>query len=68
MGFKREADDPRHCRGNENKSFGRTPMWFSTASRVPRILHACAASAILVTFTAGAQAQSEADNYAVKPI
>jgi Tripartite tricarboxylate transporter family receptor len=53
---------------NENKSFGRTPMWFPTAGRVPRILHACAVAAGLLTFTAGAQAQSAADKYPDKPI
>jgi hypothetical protein len=43
-------------------------MWFSTAGRVPRILRACAVGAGLVTFTAGAQAQSAADKYPDKPI
>ena len=43
-------------------------MWFPTAGRVPRILHACAVAAGLVTFTAGAQAQSAADKYPDKPI
>jgi len=43
-------------------------MWFSRATRVPRILRACAVGAGLVTFTADAQAQSAADKYPDKPI
>jgi tripartite-type tricarboxylate transporter receptor subunit TctC len=48
-------------------------MWFAVAGRVPQLLRNCAvglglAGLGLVTFAAGAQAQSPADKYPDKPI
>src|SRR5258708_5627484 len=67
-GMPRTGDHPQHFRGQRKQKLGRTLMWFSTAGRVPRILHACAVGAGLAMFTADAQSQSTADKYPDKPI